>query len=142
MKGVRIDAKQSKRMLLGIAVQTVFDGLAEIVYHKEWHLLHSGSSRVFITSDNPVALLPQRGHRPSDGLGFIDASIFVPLSPKRALWLRNDRLPKDVTEINRETVESFNKTIIMRADNSNLKSADLENGSVRIQSGKEARCSA
>lgn len=142
MKGVRVDADQSKRMLLGLAVKTVFDGLPEVVYNKEWYLLHSDGSRVFITSDNPVVLLPPRGSRPTDSPGFLDASIFLPLSPKRALWLRNDRMPKQVIEVNRKVVDSFNKTIMIRADKqiySNLKSADLEHAFVRIQTEKEAR---
>jgi hypothetical protein len=142
MKGVKLDRERSKRMLLGTAIKPVFDGVAEVVYHKEWHLLHSDSSRVFITSDNPVTLLPPTGHHPSDGLGFLDASIFLPLSPKRALWLRNDRLRENLIEINQKMVDLFNEVIMKWADKqiySNLKCAEFDETFAAIQKEKEAQ---
>lgn len=64
--------------------------LVPVILGKSWILLEPLSRKdVFVTSDNPVVLLP-----PSQDLGymaggFMFSPIFFPLSPKRALLLEN-----------------------------------------------------
>lgn len=105
------------------------DNLVPVIYGKELHILESSSCRVFITSDNPIVLLPPKGHHPADGLGFLDASILLPISPKRALLLRNRKAVSEVIQIGREKVDFYNSYVNWFALNevySNIMSHDIE----------------
>ena len=140
MGGIKLDRERFKGPLQRTSVDIVFDGLAELLFHKEWHILHSDSSRVFITSDDPVVLLPPKDHHPADGLGFLAASILLTLSPKRALLLRNEPVQQRIIKINRDKVDFYNRAIMWHADKqmySNLKSVDFEKAFIELQKNKE-----
>ena len=102
--------------------------ITPIIRHKEWHLLDSKTSRVFITSDNPVVLLPPENYDPRLGLGVMNALIALPLSPRRCLFLTNGKGTSGVRMLGRESVMAINQWTILRAHKqvfSNLKSEDI-----------------
>jgi hypothetical protein len=60
-----------------------------ILLMKKWMILECPTSQVFVTSDNPVILLPPPGYFEGMRVGFDNAPILFPLSPKRALLISN-----------------------------------------------------
>lgn len=58
-----------------------------ILMMKKWIILECPTSQVFVTSDNPVVLLPPPGYFEGMSVGFDNAPILFPLSPKRALLI-------------------------------------------------------
>jgi hypothetical protein len=61
------------------------DMIVDILQRKFWTLVETNNERPFITSDNPVIVMPTIYHTPQMSLGYADGDILVPLSPKRAL---------------------------------------------------------
>jgi hypothetical protein len=88
--------------------------LAKVLYKKCWHLIESDSSRIFLTSDNPVVLLPAPHHRPPMKIGYHDGWIMLPLSPKRALLLTNKLLSKNIIPIMEDKMIEYQWYIIAR----------------------------
>jgi hypothetical protein len=87
---------------------------ADILAYKKWHLIESDCSRVFMTSDHPVVLLPSPHHTPGMRVGNVDGWFILPLSPKRALLLANDRLGDKVMPIKREKMIEYQWYITTR----------------------------
>lgn len=90
--------------------------LSNILRKKSWHIVESSTSRVFITSDNPVTLLP-----PSvdfdfrRGLGFENAIVALPLTPKRCLLMSDRPGRADIIQVGRPSVNEVNEKIIYNA---------------------------
>ena len=61
---------------------------------KNWNLLESPAEN-FVTSDHPVVLLRPEGFPPLVAIGFEQARILFPISPKRCLILSNESVPKE-----------------------------------------------
>ncbi len=102
--------------------------IAPILLDKHWCLLESDSSRVFVTSDNPVVRVRPANYPPQLGLGFLPADILLPLSPKRCLALSNDRPPMELLRAKRERIISANEYIIWNAHRqvfANIRSEDI-----------------
>src|SRR5947209_1563984 len=96
---------------------------------KQWILLHSTSTKVFITSDNPVVIIPPSYHPPQLGVGVGNGWIYVPVSPRRALLLLNEKTAKTRLDIKRDVVTYLNRWIISVAHKSvfsNIYSAEIE----------------
>jgi hypothetical protein len=58
---------------------------------KNWALMECSDEQVFVTSDNPIILLPPPKITEGMPFGFLNAPFFFPLSPKRALQLSHFR---------------------------------------------------
>lgn len=88
--------------------------LAKILYKKHWHLIESDNSRVFLTSDQPVVLLPDHHHRPGMPVGYYDGRVMLPLTPKRALLMTNSPLKNAIIPIKEEKMREYQWYIITR----------------------------
>jgi len=67
--------------------------ISKYIFHKEWHVLDSNCSRVFITSDNPVALIRPENLPPFYGVGIANGHIVMPISPKNVFyWLTETKI--------------------------------------------------
>lgn len=104
--------------------------IAPVISFKEWNILESDSSRVFVTSDNPVSLIRPRDLPKFNGVGFINGLITIPLSPKRCLFLKNEKSSKNITRVNRKYVDFINRHTAFYSHRyiySNIKSRDIQN---------------
>lgn len=104
--------------------------LAPVIFFKEWNILESDSSRVFVTSDNPVSLIRPRDLPQFYGVGFINGLITIPISPKRCLFLKNEKSSKNITRVNRKYVDFINRHTAFYSHKyiySNIKSRDIQN---------------
>jgi hypothetical protein len=63
------------------------ESLVPVFLMKQWMLMECPTEQVFVTSDNPVILLPPANYRHGMPAGYLNWPIFFPLSPKRALKL-------------------------------------------------------
>ena len=59
--------------------------IVDILQRKFWTLVESNNSRRFVTSDNPVVVMPTIHHTAEMHFGYVDGNLLVPLSPRRAL---------------------------------------------------------
>lgn len=119
--------------------------ISPIIFYKEWHILDNKTSRVFITSDNPVILIRPQGLPPFYGLGIANSHIVVPTSPNKALLLRttNKRAedPK-IINVNRGFVETINRHTMFYAHKfvySNLLLKDIQKDFDTTQDGRSER---
>jgi hypothetical protein len=91
----KVEMKGGDGYFMKVAIELAMD-LTYILYYKEWHLLISNGSGVFVTSDNPVTLWSVKGIPPQYNAGFMYASILLTLSPQVCLLMRNTALSKKV----------------------------------------------
>src|SRR5262245_37817986 len=122
------DEEVARQFFLGVSLETM-NGVAEIMLSKSWVILESDSSRVFVTSDNPIVLVAPDDYPPAMGLGFLQANILFPISPDRCLCMYNKALKRDLVKINREQVGIVNQHIIYSAYKyvySNVASKDIQ----------------
>jgi len=118
------------------------DRIAPIIYDKHWLLVESATSRVFVTSDNPVMLVPPEGLHPSLGVGWVNAHAFLPISPTRGLFMSAMKPKHSIALIKREGVSAFNNEMIFNAHKNvfaNLKSGDFETVFNKTQQGHNTR---
>lgn len=104
--------------------------LANVILQKNWHIIKSSGSRVFITSDNPVTLIPPKQPHPYGGGGFAFSSIVTPLTPEKCLLLKNEKGGDGIIEVKRDVVDSTNYYIMFYAHKfifSNYRSKDIQN---------------
>lgn len=126
---------------LGMTLELA-DTITPIIRDKEWHLLESKTSRVFVTSDNPVVLMPPEDYDRRMGLGVMNAIIGYPLSPRRCLLLTNGRGTTGVKMLSRESVMAINQWTILRAHKqvyANLESQDVESAFNETVQGHNTR---
>jgi hypothetical protein len=88
--------------------------LAYILFDKYWNLIESDNSRVFVSSDHPVVLLPDNHHRPGMPVGYYDGRILFPLTPKRALLMTNRPLKNQIIPITEEKMREYQWYTITR----------------------------
>ena len=119
--------------------------ISQQIFYKEWYIVDNQTSRVFITSDNPVILMRPLNLPPFYGLGILNSHIIVPTSPTKALLLRfTGNKPGDpkVVKANREFVLSVNRHTMFYAHKfiySNLLSKDIERDFNMTEDGKSER---
>lgn len=65
------------------------DKITQAFLRKHWILIEAPSTTFFMTSDNPVVMLAPDNLRPGMDINYFNASILIPISPKRALLLSN-----------------------------------------------------
>jgi hypothetical protein len=88
--------------------------LAKTLYKKYWHLIETDNPRAFLTSDQPVVLLPDHHHRPGMPVGYYDGRIMFPLTPKRALMMTNRPLENQIIQIAEEKMREYQWYTITR----------------------------
>ncbi|MEK7539383.1 MAG: DUF4238 domain-containing protein [Patescibacteria group bacterium] len=119
----------------GIEVAT---DLAQWYYsRKHWHLLVSDTDRVFITSDNPISIYRPVFVPPALNAGYGNGTLFIPLSPRLALLLRDVPHKNQKIKLNRKRVEDFNQNTIKLSNNyifSNLQSRQIHEVYKRTES--------
>ncbi|HEX7722737.1 MAG TPA: DUF4238 domain-containing protein [Pyrinomonadaceae bacterium] len=81
--------------------------LAKILSRKYWQLIESDNSRVFLTSDQPVVLLPDYYHKRGMPVGYYDGRVMLPLTPKRALMMANSPLKNQIIPITEEKMREY-----------------------------------
>lgn len=112
--------------------------LARLYYkHKHWHILLSNSDRVFVTSDNPISIYRPVYLPSAMSAGYGNGTLFIPISPKIAILLRDFPLKEQIIRINRKQVEEFNKNTARFSTNyifSNLKSEQIHQMYKKIDS--------
>lgn len=115
------------------------------LFYKDWHIIDNQTSRIFITSDNPVILMRPPNLPPYYGSGIINSHIVVPISPTKAILLNPVREKPEkpriikasrglVSNINRHTMFYANKFIY-----ANLESEDIKNNFDKTEEGKSER---
>lgn len=70
------------------------DFVVPLVNEKYWNLLEC-SDGGFVTSDNPVTLVRPKDVPPQLSIGFEQATIILPISPRRCLILSNSPVPRE-----------------------------------------------
>lgn len=89
--------------------------LAETLLRRRWHLVESTSVRRFVTSDNPVVLMPPPGVRDGSGWSYDNSPVLVPLSPRRALLI-DDHLRSDgIVKVGRGLMAEFIFYVVSQA---------------------------
>lgn len=110
--------------------------LAEWYYqNKAWHLLISDSEKVFVTSDNPVSIYRPNFGNPMMNGGNKHGTLFIPISPKHALLLRDAPYKSEVLRVSRGRVASLNENTMRFSDKyifSNLSSKQIADQYVRV----------
>lgn len=100
--------------LMGVAL-AIGQDTASTIENRQWHILESTTSKVFVTSDNPV-ILTRFGSKPLQLLiGLRPGSVLLPLSPERCL-LVDDKPGSEVISIKREKIDQINNYIIGNAN--------------------------
>jgi len=99
------------------------------LFRKQWHLIQSVGSELFITSDNPVVRVPPHNFHRGMRVGFDDSPVVLPISPKRALLLDNDKHHDEIVKIEDAQVVEFNRLMINLAHESIF--ASVESGKIQ-----------
>ncbi len=111
--------------------------LAQWYYEqKHWHLLVSDSDRVFVTSDNPISIYRPVFVPPAMNAGYGNGTLFLPISPKLAILLRDIPHKNQKIKLNRKRVDDFNRNTARFSTNyifSNLKSKQVHEMHKKIE---------
>jgi hypothetical protein len=87
--------------------------LVPVILGKSWILLKPMAQKdVFITSDNPVVLLPPSQDLGNMAGGFRFSPVFLPLSPKRALLLENLLETEEILPMSKNKMQLLRNRII------------------------------
>lgn len=81
------------------------------IENKQWHILESITSRVFVTSDNPVTLIRPDYIPMQLGVGFGNGNVILPLSPTRCLFM-DERKDARILKAQRHHVDFLNEHIV------------------------------
>jgi hypothetical protein len=102
---------------------------------RQWHILESTTSRVFVTCDNPVVLIQLHNYSGPLQKWLRNGSVLLPLSPVRTLLI-DEVSGNSVFEVKRQDVDQINNHLISNAYMevySNLHSKDIANTVNRIK---------
>ncbi|MGI8839036.1 MAG: DUF4238 domain-containing protein [Pyrinomonadaceae bacterium] len=111
---LRHNPKKTDAGLMEIGLQLAED-TEGIIEGRRWHLLESTTSRVFVTSDNPVVFT-----RPGNGalwgaLELSPGSVLLPLSPTRCVLIDDAKRGDALLRISREKADAINNYVIAYA---------------------------
>ncbi len=107
-----LEAEGGESGLLKLALEDS-KAIAPCFYMKTLHLITSIGKAVFITSDNPVVLIPQDRLY---GKGPIHSTIILPISPKKCILYHNEK-KKDKIFISEEQVRKINQCVMSSSNN-------------------------
>lgn len=130
---------ESYFMALGLLVA---HRTAPTLHRKNWHLIELRSSMVFVTSDNPVIRLTPTNFRPGMRVGFDNAPVVMPISPRRALLLDNQSHSEEIVTVGRDKATEFNWLVVNHAYRSvyaNLILKDIEKAFDETEEGGSTR---
>lgn len=86
-----------------------------IIEGRRWHLLESTTSRVFVTSDNPVVLTRPEDEALWASVGLRLGSVLLPLSPTRCVLIDDAKRGDALVRVSREKADAMNNYIIAHA---------------------------
>jgi hypothetical protein len=123
--------------LIGTALELAEDTEA-IIEGRNWRFLESTTSRVFVTSDNPVVLCRPEAESLWQPIGLRRGSVLLPLSPKRCLLVDDNQRGNTIIPIDREKADRINQLMMVNAYETvfgNLSSKTIASAfdSIRIQ---------
>jgi hypothetical protein len=131
---IQFQPTKSNDELMKIAFELAQD-TARILEVRQWHILESTTSRVFVTCDNPVVII-QTDHQSRQLQRWLrNGSVLLPLSPGRTLLIDEVR-GNSVFEVSRQDVDRINNCVIANAYMevySNWHSKDIANTVNRIK---------
>ena len=128
-KHFRVELKGGEGHFFKVAAELAME-LTQILFNKHWHLLISNTSRVFITSDNPVAIQKVKGVPFQFNSGFMYGTVLLSLSPSLCLLIRYKPLKEKILQVGRTQVDSINKSVMLKSGNfvySNISSKNIKN---------------
>ena len=130
------DPRKTHEGLIETALELAEDTEA-VIEGRNWRLLESTTSRVFVTSDNPVVLIRHEAESFWQPIGLRRGSVLLPLSPKRCLLIDDDRRGDTIIPVDREKADRINQLVIVNAQEAvfaNLSSKTLASAfeSIRI----------
>lgn len=102
---------------------------APVVLSRQWQLIESNSSRVFVTSDNPVLAIHASGNLGNAPKSFFSEIVCLPICPSKALVLSRRSGFGKTLKVDREIVDRINKYSMHFAYSSvysNLESKDIK----------------
>lgn len=118
----------NKDYFLGRGLKSAID-LSRIYFGaKQWHLVKSMTNRVFVTSDAPVSIFRPSYVPPAMNAGYGNGTIFIPVSPKLGLLLRDIPFRQSRIEISEKWVDRFNLNTMNFSEKfafSNIKSKQI-----------------
>ena len=110
-----------------------------VIEGRQWHLLESTTSRVFVTSDNPVVLARPEAEALWSSMELRPGSLLLPLSPTRCVLIDDAKRGDALIRVNREKAVAINNFIIAYAHNAvfaNLHSKTIAEAFNRTVFGK------
>lgn len=115
-KHFRVEFKGGEGYFFKVAAELAME-LTQILFNKHWHLLISNTPRVFITSDNPVAIQKVKGVPFQFNSGFMYGTVLLTLSSSLCLLIRYKQLKDKLIQVSRSQVDSINKSIMLKSGN-------------------------
>ena len=89
--------------------------LIDILFKKKWNLLLAKEGLFFVTSDNPIVLLPPPARPPFYGVGFTNGIVAIPISPHHCLFLTDDEEPSFTAPASDKGMVAINDHILFYA---------------------------
>jgi hypothetical protein len=93
-------------------------GLVDLIQEKYWNLIETNNSQPFLTSDNPVVVMPTHRHAPNTTFGYADGNILVPLSRKRAFLFTNEPWARKIISVFESKMIEFQFYIVTQCETS------------------------
>ena len=101
--------------------------IVDILQKKHWTLIETkNDSRPFVTSDNPVVVMPTINHTPEMHFGYADGNLLVPLSPKRALVFRDQSWGQKIGSMGEKKMAEFQFYTITQCQKSVFSHVDVD----------------
>jgi hypothetical protein len=136
---LRHDPRRTDSHLIEAALELAKD-TEGVIEKRQWHLLESASSRVFVTSDNPVVLTRPENEELWRAVGLNLGSVLLPVSPKRCLLIDDAKRGNALIPISREMADAINRYVIGYAHQAvfaNLSSKTIAAAFDRTQLGEK-----
>ncbi len=135
-KEYSVEFKEARAFFLAQGIELSME-LADGYYRsKHWHLVINPTWKVFVTSDNPISIYRPTYIPPIYNAGLGNGTIFLPLSPRIGLLLRDLPLSKSKFEITSEKKIDYINSNTMGFSNNyiygNLKSKKILSSYQRV----------
>lgn len=111
-----LSKNDNNKAYLRLTGNAYLSSLVNDLSSKNWHLLVTQGDDYFVTSDNPIVFCEPRIIRIQQQLLF-DCPIFLPLSPKKALYVHHYKFCENMLIVDKSHVEHFVGKVMERAEN-------------------------
>jgi hypothetical protein len=108
---LRHDPTKTDSGLIEAAIELAKD-TEGVIEGRQWHVLESATSRVFVTSDNPVVLTRPENEELRCAIGIRHGAVLLPLSPARCLLIDDSKQGNALVRISREMADAINNYVI------------------------------